>query len=587
LTFFCVYKRMETCKAQKNQHNDEPVADEIQAEEQQKAENQADILYNKDGKDASDGLSNSTETQGDSTGTPGESTGAQEEPSHGEGSDGPGSYSSSDADSQELDWEDINRKLEPQALMQPKNLFHDEYSSSDQCIVDNMNLDKEEFNDWIHHLVLRAQRRSQMERGTEFGKRSWGTRERNMYRNLSTLSMPKIRGALNDHLPPNVMIKKRKFRLLLNPVVRAQLEREFPQHYQSLELKIEAKFSSLGIPVEVEAYNRLDKHKTSDKTFTVIFNSARAAKCCLNLIKYYQLDFKMREARPSPNYHVKFVVLRQVSLYGGKCFGQRIRVLQRRDIVTANQERGNKLRIVKLLAHGSNENADVHGWVLHQTKEEELLRRCGEVAGEVVTPRHLRKRIPKAAGVSPYRVLSTVEVLSNGNTIAWLEPGTVVWVDQQKGATFRIMRMNQRSNLEVWGWVLAFRNGKKLLEPVPRVSSNHAERPLNYPSYNEIEFYNYDPHWLRHGDAMAGGVNGSGWIGEGSAMNQTPTTSWSGRLMTPMKYRNQAVDCSMYHGHQVPRWMGEHARHQGEFRYPFNSAATMENQFGDFCDKTY
>jgi len=577
---------MEACKSQKNEHKDKPVAEEIQAQEQQKADTQADILYSKDGKDAIDGLSNSTGTQGDSTETRGDSTGNQEERIHGEGSDGPGSYSSSDADSQELDWEDINRKLEPQAFMQQKN-FYDEYSSSDQCMVDKMKLDREGINDLIHHLVLRAQRRAQMERATEFEKRSYGTRERNMYRNLSTSRMPQIRSTLTDHMPPSITVKKRKFRLLLNPVARAQLEREFPHHYQSLELKIQAKFSSLGIPVEVEAYNRLDKHKTSDKTFTVIFNSARAAKCSLNLIKYYQLDFKMREARPSPNYHVKFVVLRQVSLYGGKCFGQRIRVLQRRDIVTANQERGNKLRIVKLLAYGSDEIADVHGWVLHQTKEEELLRRCGEVAGEVVKPRHLRKRVPKATGVSPYRVLSTVEVLNNGNTIAWLEPGMVVWADQQKGATLRIMRMNQRSNLEVWGWVLAFHNGKKLLEPVPRVNSNDADHVLNYPSYNDIEFYNNDPHWLRQGGAMAGGVNGSGWIGEGSAMSLTPTTPSSGRLMTSKKYRNRPVDVSMYHGHQAPWWMGEHARHQGEFRFPFNSATTMENQLRDFCNQTY
>lgn len=560
---------MEACKSQKNDHQEKPVTQGIQGipeKEQQKAETQTETLYNKDCKEASDEQSHSTATNGDASVCQ-------------------RSYSSSD-DSQGLDWDDINRKLEPQALMQPKNFIHDEYSSSDQCMVDKMKLDREGLNDWIHHIVLRAQRRSQMER-SEFGKRPWGTRDRNFYRSLNTLSMPQMRNAMADHLSSDMMTKKRKFRLLLNPVARAQLEREFPQHFQGLELKIQAKFSSLGIPVEVEAYNRLDKHKTSDKTFTVIFNSARAAKCSLNLIKYYQLDFKMREARPSPNYHVKFVVLRQVSLYGGKCFGQRIRVLQRRDIVTANQERGNKLRIVKLLAWGSDENADVHGWVLHQTKEEELLRRCGEVAGEVVKPRHLRKRAPKATGVAPYRVLSTVEVLNNGITIALLEPGTVVWADQQKGATLRIMRMNQRSNLEVWGWVLAYRNGKKQLEPVPRVNSIDAERVINLPLHNDMDFYSCDPRWLRHGGTSPSALNPPVWMGEGRAMSLTPTTSSSGRHMTSKKYRNQTVDGNLYHGRPGNWWVGEHALHQDEFRFPYASTSPVENQLHELCSTKY
>jgi len=556
---------MEVYESQTYDHEEKPVTQVTPKRDQQKVETQTDILYNNDSKEASDGQSNSTTTNG-------------------EASICQRSFSSSD-DSQELDWEDINRKLEPQALMPPKNFFHDEYSSSDQCMVDKMKLDREGINDWIHHLVLRAQRRSQMERA-EFGKLPWDISDRNFYRSLRSLSMPQMRSAMTDHLSSDMMTKKRKFRLLLNPVARAQLEREFPQQFQTLEMKIQAKFSSLGIPVEVEAYNRLDKHKTSDKTFTVIFNSARAAKCSLNLIKYYQLDFKMREARPSPNYHVKFVVLRQVSLYGGKCFGQRIRVLQRRDIVTANQERGNKLRIVKLLAYGSDENADVHGWVLHQTKEEELLRRCGEVAGEVVKPRHLRKRVPKATGVAPYRVLSPVEVLNNGNTIALLEPGTIVWVDQQKGETLRIMRMNQRSNLEVWGWVLAYRNGKKQLEPVPRVNSNDAERVTNIPLYNDMDFYSCDPRWSRHGGTNPSALNVPIWMGEGRAMSLTPTTSSSGRRMTSKKYRNQTVDGNLYHGHQGNWWVGEHALHQDD-RFPYASTSNIEKQLHNLCSTKY
>ena len=76
-----------------------------------------------------------------------------------------------------------------------------------------------------------------------------------------------------------------------------------------LELTIQMKFLSLRIPVEVTAYTRLDKHRTSDKTFTVTFQSSAHARAALQLIEQRRLDFRMNEARPSPRYHVKFIVL--------------------------------------------------------------------------------------------------------------------------------------------------------------------------------------------------------------------------------------------------------------------------------------
>merc|ERR1719285_884397 len=109
----------------------------------------------------------------------------------------------------------------------------------------------------------------------------------------------------------------------------------------------------------------------------------------------------MNEARPSPSYHVKFIVLRPVIVYEGKCFNRNVQVLQKGDIVTANQERGNKLRIIKYCLNGSKIQHELKGWVLLQTKEKELLRRIELVDGKIVM---------KESQFSPYNKATSGQV---------------------------------------------------------------------------------------------------------------------------------------------------------------------------------
>jgi len=75
--------------------------------------------------------------------------------------------------------------------------------------------------------------------------------------------------------------QKPKYRLLLNPSMRQKLEEEFPMYTHDLRLTIEMKFLSLGIPVEVTAYIRMEKHRTSDKTFTITFENSTWARVAL------------------------------------------------------------------------------------------------------------------------------------------------------------------------------------------------------------------------------------------------------------------------------------------------------------------
>merc|ERR1719192_377826 len=125
---------------------------------------------------------------------------------------------------------------------------------------------------------------------------------------------------------------------------------------------IELKYLNLNLVVEVIAYSRQDKNvdKASDpKAFNIIFDSYKDAKIALDMTRNGELDFIMKEARPSPNYFVKYYVIYEACVWLGKCFNKPVCQLQVGDIVTANQLKGNKLRIFRCCPFGSHVEYDL------------------------------------------------------------------------------------------------------------------------------------------------------------------------------------------------------------------------------------
>jgi len=277
------------------------------------------------------------------------------------------------------------------------------------------------------------------------------------------------------------------------------------------------------VPVKVKSYIRQDKNidKSSTKAFNVIFNSYRDVKTALELTKSAKLEFTMKEARPSPNYYVKYVVISEdpVYVHEGKCFSKQIQELRKRDIVTANQLKGNKLRIINCTSHGTNVEHALHGWVLLQTKDKELLRRINWVDGvavmtenrpnfETLIPREWQPVVPRkwpaveqrrvsqpmhkanpqrvsATRFCPFKVLTPVDVCKSKKdpTIIYrLSPGTTVWANQHKGSMLRIVKMDDDFKIkldsenkpEIWGWVSLKRKGeeKPRLERLERVKQH-------------------------------------------------------------------------------------------------------------------
>jgi hypothetical protein len=343
----------------------------------------------------------------------------------------------------------------------------------------------------------------------------------NSYKNKNMTHRPERIWAEGDYLFSDDLTKKPKYRLLLNPAMRQKLWEEFPRYAHDLEITIQMKFLSLGFHVKVTAYTRLDKHRTSDKTFTVTFQSSTDARLALELIEQRRLDFRMNEARPSPRYHVKFIVLCRLSVYEGKCFGRRVRELQKGDIVTANQERGNKLRIIRYCPRGSKVQHELKGWVLLQTKEKELLRRIELVDGGIVMKERrfsfIKKPAPEdiSAKCVPFRALNQILVYDgnkepSNTVIDQLSPGAIVYADEWQGSMLRIIKtdacgiieLGQNSQPRPYGWVMFRRieDGQPQFEFVPRFCKNsqrtgdHGKRMNQVNLMHEVQHdrENYD-----------------------------------------------------------------------------------------------
>jgi len=299
-----------------------------------------------------------------------------------------------------------------------------------------------------------------------------------------------------DYLFSDQLIRKRKFRLMINTEMENKLKEEFREHAHNLTQMIILKYQSLNLFVEVKAYRRQDKNvdKTTNlKAFNIIFDGYGDAKTALDLTKTGELNFKMKEARPSPKYFVKYIVMYEVCVYLGKCFSKPVCHLKKGDIVTANQLKGNKLRIIRCRRSGMDR--DIHGWVLLQTKEREHLRRIDYVDGEIImtenrpnfetimpkeqqiihpskcTTQRTNPRRVSAARCSPFRVLTYVEVCKGRKeptVVDVLKPNSVVWANQHKGSMLRIVKMDRAGRIkfdhdqkpEPWGWVSLRKKGE-------------------------------------------------------------------------------------------------------------------------------
>jgi len=193
--------------------------------------------------------------------------------------------------------------------------------------------------------------------------------------------------------------------------------------------------------------------------------------------------------------------------------------LQKGDIVTANQLKGNKIRIIKWCPAGCEIEFDLLGWVLLKTKNIHQLRRIDHRRAKkfngksrsrsaVVSPLSLIQKIVgqncttskkqichksnpqrvSSTNFSPFVVLEGLEVYKGRRqsaVIGWLKPGRIVWANQHKGSMFRIMKMDERGNIVVdanlkpknWGWVYLRRKG----DSKPRLVS----LPLSYLTKTE------------------------------------------------------------------------------------------------------
>jgi len=310
-----------------------------------------------------------------------------------------------------------------------------------------------------------------------------------------------IRHAEGEYLFSEDLVQKRKFRLLIDRESESQMRTEIIHDRLSLSDMIKMKFRSYGIPAEVEPYRRQDQDKTNVKAFNILFENPRDVRKALKLVERGQLYFSLREARPSPTFHVKYEVMHPAGVFLGKSFSQQIHQLRKGDIVTANQLKGNKVRIIKWCPQGCWSEFDLSGWVLLLKKEIYLLRRMqhweeeklgvkpesrstlikpllhnpqifqqpSSAAQNQISQTSKPQRV-SAINISPFKVLVEVEVRKGRKeptVVGRLKPGNIVWANQHKGSMLRIINTDHSGNVvydstskpEVWGWVCLQRRG--------------------------------------------------------------------------------------------------------------------------------
>jgi len=221
-----------------------------------------------------------------------------------------------------------------------------------------------------------------------------------------------------------------------------------------------------------------------------------------------------------------------ILVFEGKCFSKQIGELQlyKGDIVTANQLKGNKLRIIRYCSAGTDYEREISGWVLLQTKEKELLRRVNYIDGEMVmienrpnfetlipkeqqtmeSQKTVHKTNPQrvsAARCSPFKVLAEVEVCKGRKeptVVGRLKPNQIVWANQHKGSMLRIVKMergdiklDQEFKPEIWGWVSLRRKGEeprleRMTHGAPYKANGKIDRRKGSPSIHRSRSFNSD-----------------------------------------------------------------------------------------------
>jgi len=286
--------------------------------------------------------------------------------------------------------------------------------------------------------------------------------------------------AEGDYLFSDALVQKKRFRLVIDREKEIELIAENYPSCRSLSDIIVMKYRSLGIPVQVKAYHRQDKDKTNSKAFNISFKNSKDISHAFSLGKKGRL-FPILEARPSPTNHVRYEVMEPTGVFEGKCFRhQQIHQLRKGDVVTANQLKGNRIRIIKWCPAGYKMNLDLQGWVLVNTKDVDLLRRIyyWEADESVVNKDRsstssysLQKQMfnkcnpqrVSPANCCPFKVLVEVEVRKGRKEpaiVGRLKPGDIVWANQHKGSMLRIIKQMNSDIVgdstvkpEVWGWV--------------------------------------------------------------------------------------------------------------------------------------
>lgn len=308
--------------------------------------------------------------------------------------------------------------------------------------------------------------------------------------------------AQGDYLFDYNLVKNKKFCLLVDRQMEAQMRAEFYPYCLCLSDIIRLKYRFLGIPVEVEACQDQPQDKINVKAFNIMLENWEDVAGASRIIDDRQLVFSLREPGPSPSYHVKYEVLKSVGVFNGQCFRQNwMHQLQKGDIVTADWLKGNKIRIIKWCPAGSKIDFDLPGWVLLKTEDIHLLRRIDH-RGENKVNNKFRSRsvvisplLPtqkiigqhcetgkkqvrhksnlqrvSASNISPFRVLVDLDVRKGRRepaVIAKLKAGVIVWANQHKGSMLRIIKMDRYGNILVdanmkpknWGWVCLQRRG--------------------------------------------------------------------------------------------------------------------------------
>jgi len=283
------------------------------------------------------------------------------------------------------------------------------------------------------------------------------------------------RCAEGDYLFSDTLVQKKRFRLLIDAEKEILLRAENYYSCWSLSDIIAMKYRSLGIPVEVKAYQRQDKDKTDSKAFNITFKNSKDISYAFSMGKKGRL-FPILEARPSPTNHVRYEVMQPTGVFEGKCFRrQQIQQLQKGDVVTANQLKGNRVRIIKWCPGGCKMNLDLQGWVLVNTKDVDLLRRIywWEAEESVVNKYPIPEARPSPTNHVRYEVMQPTGVFEgncfHNQQIQQLRKGDVVTANQLKGNRVRIIKWcpgGCKTNLDLQGWVLVNTKDMDLLRRI-------------------------------------------------------------------------------------------------------------------------